>query len=95
MFAAGYLTYRKDLKMDEELSFFEKYFPERYETLKRGLTDGVPVPGLPGGFKVYEKEAMIGIVLESLDTYTGAPHYSVTSGSGLIHIRVSHFGMKN
>ena len=67
MFAVGYLTYRKDLKMDEELSFFEKYFPERYETLKRGLTDGVPVPGLPGGFKVYEKEAMIGIVLESSD----------------------------
>ena len=63
MFTVGYITYISDLKLEDQFPWLEKYFPERYETLKQGLTEGVAVPGFPAGFKVYEKEALIGIVL--------------------------------
>ena len=63
MFTVGYITYISDVKLEDHFPWLEKYFPERYEALKQGLTEGVAVPGFPAGFKVYEKEALIGIVL--------------------------------
>ena len=63
MFTVGYITYISDLKLEDHFPWLEKFFPERYETLKKGLTEGVAVPEFPAGFKVYEKEALIGIVL--------------------------------
>ena len=63
MFTVGYITYISDLKLEDHFPWLEKFFPERYETLKKGLTEGFAVPGFPAGFKLYEKEALIGIVL--------------------------------
>ena len=62
MFTVGYITYISDLKLEDQFPWLEKYYPERYQALKIGLTEGVAVPGFPAGFKVYEKEALIGIV---------------------------------
>jgi len=63
MFTVGYITYICNIKLDDSF-ILGQLFPERYESLKRGLTEGVTVPGMPPGFKVYEKEAIIvGIVL--------------------------------
>ena len=63
MFTVGYITYISDLKLEDHFPWLEKFFPERYETLKKGLTEGIAVPGFPAVFKLYEKEALIGIVL--------------------------------
>ena len=63
MFTVGYITYISDLKLEDHFPWLEKFFPERYETLKKGLTEGVVVPGFPASFKLNEKEALIGIVL--------------------------------
>ena len=63
MFTVGYITYISDLKLEDQFPWLEKYYPERYKAMKIGLTEGVAVPGFPAGFKVYEKEALIGIVL--------------------------------
>ena len=75
-FTVGFITYILDLKLENHFIWLEKFFPERYETLKRGLTEGVTVPGFPGGFKLYEKEALIGNVLFILvDSFYTDPGY--------------------
>ena len=52
-----------ELKLEDHFPWLEKFFPEPYETLKKRLTEGIAVPEFPAGFKVYEKEALIGNVL--------------------------------
>ena len=69
MFTVGYITYISDLKLEDHFPWLEKFFPERYEALKQGLTEGVAVPGFPACFKVYEKGALIGIVLLFQSSY--------------------------
>ena len=62
-FTVGFITYILGLKLENHFIWLENVFPERYETLKRGLTEGFAVPGSPAGCKLYEKEALIGNVL--------------------------------
>jgi len=73
MFTVGYITYISDLKLEDQFPWLEKYFPERYETLKQGLTEGVAVPGFPAGFKVYEKEALIAGTVTAMQLITPIP----------------------
>ena len=61
MFTVGYIAYICNIKLDDSF-ILRQFFSERYESLKKGLTEVVTVPGMPPGFKVYEKEAIIGIV---------------------------------
>merc|ERR1711990_1375088 len=73
MFTVGYITYISDVKLEDHFPWLEKYFPERYEALKQGLTEGVAVPGFPAGFKVYEKEALIAGTVTAMQLITPIP----------------------
>ena len=86
MFTVGYITYISDLKLEDQFPWLEKYFPERYETLKQGLTEGVAVPGFPAGFKVYEKEALIGIVLFILVDNFNTHRHTIKGSSDPSHL---------
>jgi len=70
-FTVGFITYILDLKLENHFIWLEKFFPERYETLKRGLTEGVTVPF--GGFKLYEKEALIAGTVIAMKKITFIP----------------------
>jgi len=73
MFTVGYITYISDAKLESHFPWLEKFFPERYEALKQGLTEGVAVPGFPAGFKVYEKEALIAGTVTTMQLITTIP----------------------
>jgi len=73
MFTVGYITYISDLKLEDHFPWLEKFFPERYETLKKGLTEGIAVPGFPASFKLYEKEALIAGIVTTMQLITAIP----------------------
>jgi len=73
MFTVGYITYISDLKLEDHFPWLEKFFPERYETLKKGLTEGIAVPGFPAVFKLYEKEALIAGIVTTMQLITAIP----------------------